>query len=154
MEEHLSSWLDFLYMLSIVKIAISITKYMPQVSLNYKRKSTCGWNIWNIVLDCTGGTLSIVQQIGDSWDLRDYSGVTGNPAKFGLGFVSIFFDLIFFLQHYVLYPDDHTHGDMNSSIGDSAESGGGMCSDGALTEPLLNADNKEYTEVPAHECIG
>lgn len=146
MEEHLSSWLDFLYMLSIVKVVISLIKYVPQVSLNYKRKSTCGWNIWNIVLDCTGGTLSIVQQIGDSWDLRDYSGITGNPSKFALGFVSIFFDLIFFLQHYVLYyPDDH--GDTSSCVGDSAESDGDMCSDGALTEPLLNAGNKEYTEM-------
>ena len=99
-----------------------------------------------MLLDCTGGTLSIGQQIGDSWDLRDYSGITGNAAKFALGFVSIFFDLIFFLQHYVLYPDDHR--DMNSSIGDSADSGGGTRSDGALTEPLLiNADNKDCTEV-------
>ena len=142
----LSSWLDSLYMLSFVKVIITTLKYIPQVGLNYNRKSTCGWNVWNVLLDFTGGTLSIVQQIGDSWDLRDFSAVTGNPAKTALGCVSIFFDLIFFLQHYVLYPDDD-HGDMNSSIGDSADSGGGICSGGALTEPLLNADNKDYTEV-------
>jgi cystinosin len=39
----------------------------------------------------------------DSADLKDFSGITGNPAKFGLGFVSIIFDLIFITQHYYLY---------------------------------------------------
>ena len=35
----------------------------------------------------------------------DWSGVTGDPVKFGLGFVSIVFDIIFMWQHYVLYGD-------------------------------------------------
>ena len=29
--------------------------------------------------------------------------MTGNPVKFGLSNVSIIFDIIFMLQHYVLY---------------------------------------------------
>lgn len=29
----------------------------------------------------------------------------GNPVKFGLSFVSMFFDVLFMYQHYVLYPD-------------------------------------------------
>jgi cystinosin len=28
---------------------------------------------------------------------------SGNPVKFGLGNVTLVFDVIFFLQHYVLY---------------------------------------------------
>lgn len=28
----------------------------------------------------------------------------GNPLKFWLGFVSIWFDIVFMLQHYVFYP--------------------------------------------------
>ncbi len=28
----------------------------------------------------------------------------GDPVKFGLGNISMFFDLIFFAQHYFLYP--------------------------------------------------
>jgi cystinosin len=29
--------------------------------------------------------------------------VIGDPVKFGLGFVSMFFDVIFMVQHYGLY---------------------------------------------------
>ncbi|CAJ1945598.1 unnamed protein product [Cylindrotheca closterium] len=97
------NWLDYLYLLSTVKIMISLIKYIPQVILNYQRKSTAGWSIWNIILDFTGGLLSDLQLIFDCKDLHDFSAITGNFAKFGLGSVSIFFDIIFMLQHYVLY---------------------------------------------------
>lgn len=138
--EHLSSWLDFLYMLSFVKVAISLVKYIPQVILNYQRHSTMGWNVWNVVLDCTGGTLSIGQQVGDSVDLHDFSGIMGNPAKFALGFVSIFFDLIFFLQHYVLYPDNDDDGDVDLDIA-------------GPVEPLLDDDSEEERGAKANEVI-
>ena len=102
---HKSTWLDFLYLLSYIKIFVSLIKYIPQVILNTRRKSTVGWSIWNILLDFTGGLLSVLQLVFDCADLGDWTGITGNSAKFGLGFVSIFFDLFFMLQHYVLYPD-------------------------------------------------
>mmetsp|Transcript_27895 Transcript_27895/g.39217 ORF Transcript_27895/g.39217 Transcript_27895/m.39217 type:complete len:394 (-) Transcript_27895:28-1209(-) len=100
-------WLDLLYMLSYIKVTISLIKYVPQVILNYQRKSTVGWSIWNIILDFTGGLLSDLQLIGDCADFGDWTGITGNLAKFGLGFVSISFDIIFMVQHYVLYPGQH-----------------------------------------------
>lgn len=31
--------------------------------MNYKRKSTVGWSIGNVVLDFTGGILSMLQMI-------------------------------------------------------------------------------------------
>ncbi len=31
--------------------------------------------------------------------------MTGNPVKFGLGFASMFFDVIFMVQHYILYRE-------------------------------------------------
>lgn len=31
--------------------------------MNYRRKSTIGWSIGNILLDFTGGTLSMLQMI-------------------------------------------------------------------------------------------
>jgi cystinosin len=38
------TWLDYLYLLSFVKILITLIKYIPQVILNYRRKSTFGWS--------------------------------------------------------------------------------------------------------------
>src|SRR5436305_3231396 len=76
---------------------------MPQVWVNYKRQSTKGWSIWQILLDVTGGVLSILQLVIDSSLQADWSGIMGNSVKLGLGNVSIFFDLIFIMQHYFLY---------------------------------------------------
>ena len=36
------SWLDWLYFLSTVKIAITLIKYIPQAYYNYRRQSTKG----------------------------------------------------------------------------------------------------------------
>jgi cystinosin len=82
---------------------VTFVKYIPQVWVNYKRKSTQGWSIYQILFDVTGGVLSIMQLVIDSSLQADWSGLTGNPVKLGLGNVSIFFDLIFITQHYFLY---------------------------------------------------
>lgn len=76
---------------------------MPQAWVNYKRKSTDGWSIAQILLDLSGGVLSLLQLLIDASLQSDWSGLTGNPAKLGLANVSIFFDLVFITQHYVLY---------------------------------------------------
>jgi len=51
----------------------------------------------------------------DEWDL-----VFGDPTKFGLGLFSIIFDVIFMVQHYVLYrqPKDASGPLLNSSSDD------------------------------------
>ncbi|KAI8820689.1 PQ loop repeat-domain-containing protein [Fimicolochytrium jonesii] len=95
--------LRLLYLLSYVKMAVSLIKYIPQAFLNRTRQSTEGWSIVNILLDLTGGTLSLLQIFADSAVTGDWSAITRNPVKFGLGLVSIGFDFIFVLQHYVLY---------------------------------------------------
>ena len=82
---------------------MTVVKYMPQAWTNYKRKSTVGWSIGQILLDLAGGVLSIAQLVIDSSLQGDWSGILGNPVKFGLGNVSIFFDVIFMVQHYILY---------------------------------------------------
>jgi cystinosin len=96
------NWLAFMYTLANIKVVITIVKYCPQVLLNCRRKSTVGWNIWNILLDFLGGILSVTQLILDSWcTTHDFwSGIAGYPAKFVLGCVSILFDvssILFFL---------------------------------------------------------
>lgn len=80
--------------------------WILQAWVNYKRKSTIGWSIYPILLDFSGGWLSLAQLIIDSAMQNDWTGITGNPVKFGLGNITIVFDIIFFLQHYVLYRDN------------------------------------------------
>lgn len=95
------------------KVFISLIKYIPQVISNYNRKSTEGWSIHNILLDFTGGSFSFAQNIVDvyrddfSFDKPGQSHSL-NIAKFALSFISIFFDLIFVIQHYFLYNKPKT----------------------------------------------
>ena len=49
---------------------------------NYKRKSTIGWNIHNILLDFTGGAFSFGQNIIDS--IRDKFSITTKGQSKGL----------------------------------------------------------------------
>jgi len=62
-----SQWIDVLYYLSYIKLGLTFIKYLPQVYMNWKRKSTVGWNIVNILLDLTGGSLSVAQLLIDCW---------------------------------------------------------------------------------------
>lgn len=96
--------LDVAYTLGYIKLLITILKYIPQAHLNYKRESTVGWSIHNILLDTTGGTLSLAQLFLDSALAGDpWGGTLGNPLKLGLGIVTLGFDGIFLCQHYVWY---------------------------------------------------
>lgn len=61
-------WLDWLNTCSYIKLAITLIKYVPQAILNYRRKSTVGWSIGNILLDFTGGILSMLQMILNSYN--------------------------------------------------------------------------------------
>ena len=47
------------------KAAITFFKYLPQVYLNWSRKSTVGWSTGNVILDFTGGSFSLAQEILD-----------------------------------------------------------------------------------------
>ncbi|EQC42219.1 hypothetical protein SDRG_01057 [Saprolegnia diclina VS20] len=96
--------LNFLYLLSYIKLGVTLIKYTPQVYLNYTRESTDGYSIWGVLYDVLGGLLSIGQTLMDSATTDDWSAITGNPVKFALGLVVVFYDLVFMTQHYVLYP--------------------------------------------------
>ncbi len=52
----------------------------------------------------------MLQLVIDSSLQADWSGLTGNPIKFGLSNISMFFDIVFMLQHFVLYGpvEEHT----------------------------------------------
>lgn len=91
------------YAVGYVKLVVTVSKYVPQAWANYQRKSTAGWSIDQILLDFIGGVLSVAQLVIDSSMQSDWSGITGNPVKLGLGNVSIVFDIVFMVQHYLLY---------------------------------------------------
>jgi cystinosin len=92
---------------------------MPQVLTNTRNKSTTGWSIEQILFDFLGGILSLAQLGIDSYLQHDWSGVTGNPVKFALGNLAIFFDIIFMVQHYWLY-----RGAKDKMLSDSEEESG------------------------------
>lgn len=100
---HHISWLDYLYYFSYIKLGVTLVKYVPQAYMNFKRRSTVGWSIGNVLLDFTGGVLSIVQMILQSYNNDEWRLVFGDPTKFGLGVFSVLFDLLFITQHYCLY---------------------------------------------------
>uniref|UniRef100_A0AAG5CWB8 Cystinosin homolog n=1 Tax=Anopheles atroparvus TaxID=41427 RepID=A0AAG5CWB8_ANOAO len=96
-------WLDFLYVLSYIKLSVTLIKYVPQAVLNFRRKSTVGWSIENVLLDFTGGMLSMLQMLLNGYNYDDWASIFGDPTKFGLGLFSVLFDILFIVQHYVLY---------------------------------------------------
>ncbi|KAJ6000409.1 hypothetical protein N7481_000818 [Penicillium waksmanii] len=116
------AWIDVIYTFSYIKLLITVVKYVPQAWLNYKRQSTVGWSIAPMLFDLAGGVLSLAQLVLDSSLQSDWSGITGNPVKLMLSNVTIFFDLIFIVQHYILYRE---------SAGPKVQS------DDNLTTPLL-----------------
>lgn len=88
-----------------IKVLVTFVKYIPQIRLNFKNKSTNGWSIGQILFDLLGGILSLSQLIIDASLQNDWSGIMGNPTKLGLAVVSMSFDLIFITQHFILYKD-------------------------------------------------
>ena len=56
-----------------------------------------------MLMDFVGGITSLAQLVIDSSLQNDWSGIVGNPVKFGLGNITILFDIIFIYQHYFLY---------------------------------------------------
>mmetsp|Transcript_8488 Transcript_8488/g.12742 ORF Transcript_8488/g.12742 Transcript_8488/m.12742 type:complete len:386 (+) Transcript_8488:169-1326(+) len=108
-------WIDFLYIMATVKLILTVMTYIPQIVLNYKRKSTQGFNIWNVIFDFSGGLLSLIQLYFDCVDMNDYGGILGNWAKLVLSLITLVFDGIYFLQHYVLYRNNSISSEMGES---------------------------------------
>ncbi|KAM9526184.1 cystinosin isoform 2-T4 [Guaruba guarouba] len=97
------TWLQFLFCFSYIKLAVTLIKYFPQAYMNYRRQSTEGWSIGNVLLDFTGGSFSLLQMFLQSYNNDQWKLIFGDPTKFGLGVFSIIFDIVFMAQHYCLY---------------------------------------------------
>eukprot|EP00055_Hartaetosiga_balthica_P011010 m.48878 g.48878 ORF g.48878 m.48878 type:complete len:377 (-) comp7421_c0_seq1:267-1397(-) len=97
------TWLNFYELIADIKLVVTVIKYIPQVYMNYKRKKTVGMNIHNFLLDLVGGLFSTTQLCMDAGLTNDWSAVTGDIAKFGLGSTAIVYDIIIIIQHYIIY---------------------------------------------------
>jgi hypothetical protein len=92
-------------------LARSLT-HSPNVAL-------VGAGIWQILLDFSGGLLSDLQLVLDCLDMGHWAGITGNLAKLSLGLVSISFDTVFMLQHYVWYGNLRLSADVPVEFADA-----------------------------------
>lgn len=98
------SWLWLVSCFNTVQVVMTVVKYIPQAVMNFRRKSTVGFSIGNILLDLLGGMTNYGQMAVQSIDQHSWVNFYGNIGKTLLSLVSIFFDLLFILQHYMLYP--------------------------------------------------
>ncbi len=98
---------NIIKLMGLMKVIISFIKYCPQVYLNFKRRSTYGWSLENVILDLSGGSLAFLQIFVDYLNsgTSDQFSSNLNFAKFLLGIVTVVFDIIFLFQHYILYTD-------------------------------------------------
>ncbi|RZC55545.1 hypothetical protein C5167_014400 [Papaver somniferum] len=97
------SWLWLISVFNAIQVTMTVIKYIPQVLLNCKRKSTEGWSTGYVFLDLLGGVTSYTQMVMQSIDQGSLVNFYGNLGKCLLSLVSIFYDLIFLFQRYVLY---------------------------------------------------
>lgn len=94
--------------LSLLKVLLTIVKYVPQALSHIRERSTFGFSITQVLLDTAGGIFSLTQLLldsidsGNTWNVAARA-ITENPGKLGLACVSLAFDGLFVIQHYVLY---------------------------------------------------
>lgn len=93
------SWLDYVTALSWVKLAATLVKYAPQVVLNFRRRGTGGFHVLGVTLDLSGSVLSLAQLGLDCALAGSFSLVVGDPAKFGLGLLTMVYDVALIVQH-------------------------------------------------------
>ncbi|CAA0820144.1 Cystinosin homolog [Striga hermonthica] len=92
------SWFWLVSCLNTIQVVMTIVMY------NYRRKSTSGFSIGNVLLDLLGGIANNIQMLMQSIDQKSWENFYGNIGKSLLALVTIVFDLILMAQHYLLYP--------------------------------------------------
>nr|XP_012634771.1 cystinosin isoform X2 [Microcebus murinus] len=87
----------------VLTLIVIVQCCLYEAYMNFYYKSTEGWSIGNVLLDFTGGSFSLLQMFLQSYNNDQWTLIFGDPTKFGLGIFSIFFDIVFFIQHFCLY---------------------------------------------------
>ena len=100
--------------LGYVKVIVCFIKYIPQIRLIQKRKTTFGWSLTNVFLDLLGGVLSLIQNFVDTVYACQLIVVSHkrtaylNLVKYFLSIITIFYDVIFLMQHFIFYHENNT----------------------------------------------
>ncbi|GLU11383.1 hypothetical protein SLE2022_281340 [Rubroshorea leprosula] len=102
------SWLWLISIFNSIQVCMTAIKYTPQAVFNFARKSTKGFSIGYVLFDFTGGLTSLAQMAVQSVDQNSCVNFYGNIGKMLLSVVSISFDILFMLQHFVLYSANKT----------------------------------------------
>ncbi|KAF4385825.1 hypothetical protein F8388_010381 [Cannabis sativa] len=97
------SWLWLISVFNFIAVFLTAIKYTPQAFMNFKRKSTDGFSIEFILFDFSGGVANYAQMTVQSIDQNSWVNFHGNIGKILLALISVFFDLIFMCQHFLLY---------------------------------------------------
>ncbi|KAJ4766270.1 Cystinosin [Rhynchospora pubera] len=106
------SWLWLISVFNTFQVIITTIKYIPQAVTNFNRKSTVGWSIGFVFFDLFGGLFSFGQMCAQSIDQGSVVNFYGNIGKLLLSLEVMLFDLLFIVQHYVLYPEESDKGNM------------------------------------------
>ena len=96
-------WIYVLYYLSICKFVITVVKFSPQVYMNWKNKNTKGWAIEQVFPDLGGAIFSFLQMVVVSINTHDWNTYFGNPIKMFLSVLTLAYDSIFLIQHFIVY---------------------------------------------------
>ncbi|KAK6331602.1 hypothetical protein TWF718_002151 [Orbilia javanica] len=147
------NYLDVTTALSLSKLIVTLIKYLPQIYINYVNKSTEGFSIWQILADFFGGVLSLVQLGIDAALEGGWDGVKGNLVKTGLGVISMALNVVFIIQHYIIYrgkeqvvsDEDEEEDDIEAEDGDE-EAGRGSTERTPLVRERRYADNADVSE--------
>ena len=76
-----------------------------QALLNIWLKSTSGLAIGFMLCDMSGSLFCLLQMLLLSINNDDIGNFTGNPGKLGSGIVGFSYNLLFFIQRFVIYKD-------------------------------------------------
>ncbi|KAI5443361.1 cystinosin homolog isoform X1 [Lathyrus oleraceus] len=103
-----NSWLWLVTIFNTMQVLLASIKYIPQAVMNFMLKSTDGFCIGNVFLDFIGGISNVAQMVTQSIDQNSLVNFYGNLGKVLLSLVTLFFDILFMFQRFVLYPSNKT----------------------------------------------
>ena len=134
-------WIYVLYYLSLCKFVITVVKFSPQVYLNWKNKNTRGWSIVQVFPDLGGAIFSFLQMVVVSINTHDWNTYFGNSIKMFLSILTVAYDSIFLVQHFVVYRKNNKLLEQESEY--TSIENGGPDSDGESEKTLTNYPNEE-----------